>query len=146
MAEALIPWDGFIVPVRDARRGEIYLGTYRSEGNHVERLTDYRALPPRDVIEEIAGLAGQSRVLVAGDALDRYGSLFGSLPGNVELAGQERWPPRPATVALIGLRLLREGVTLDLRTAEPLYIRPSEAERMAHGPAHGETSHTADDA
>jgi hypothetical protein len=39
----------------------------------------------------------------------------------------------PAMVARIGLRMLRKGETLDIGTSEPLYLRPSEAERAARG-------------
>jgi tRNA threonylcarbamoyladenosine biosynthesis protein TsaB len=136
MAETLGPWDGYIVPMRDARREEIYLAAYRSAGGSVERLSDYRALKPDRVAEEIVGLASKGRTLVAGDALERYGGFLRShLPPEVVFAAEERWAPSPAVVAHIGLRQIRDGKTLDLERSEPLYLRPSEAERAAGGSA-----------
>lgn len=136
MAETLCPWDGYIVPIRDARRGEIYLAAYRSGGSSVERLSGHRALKPDRVAEEIASLAEKAPTLVAGDALVRYGDFLRSrLPPEVIFAAEERWTPSPAVVARIGLRLLREGRGLDLESSEPLYLRPSEAERSAGGSA-----------
>lgn len=129
MAETVCPWDGNIVPVRDARRGEIYMATYRSTGSSVERISDYRASKPEEAGREIAELARSGRTLVAGDALDRYGELLrGMLPHEVVFLPKEHWMPSPAVVAAIGVRLIGEGRTLDLGGSEPLYLRPSEAE------------------
>ncbi len=134
MAETACPWDGRIVPVRDARRGEIYTATYRSSGGSVERTSDYRALTPEEVAEEIAELARGGNTLVTGDALDRYGEMLrGVLPGEVTFLPRERRMPSPAVVAAIGVRLLGEGKTLDLGSSEPMYLRPSEAERGSTG-------------
>jgi tRNA threonylcarbamoyladenosine biosynthesis protein TsaB len=134
MAENLCPWDGRMVPLRDARRGEVYLASYRSEGNMVERLSDYRALKPDRAAEEIAALAAEAPTLVAGDGLDRYGDFLRErVPAQVVFAPEERWGVDPAMVARIGLRMLRKGETLDIGTSEPLYLRPSEAERAARG-------------
>ena len=63
MAETVCPWDGYIVPVRDARRGEIYMATFRSLGNSLERTSDYRGLTPEVVAEEIAELARRGPVM-----------------------------------------------------------------------------------
>lgn len=130
MAETLCPWDGHIVPLRDARRGEIYFASYRSEGCRVERLSPYQALSPDRVVEEIDLLADGTRTLVAGDALERYGDILKPrLAGRVEFAPEERWVVDPAAVARLGARMIGAGRTLDLRGSEPLYLRPSEAER-----------------
>jgi tRNA threonylcarbamoyladenosine biosynthesis protein TsaB len=134
LAEALCPWQGHIVTARDARRGEVYLASYRSQGGLPERLSAYRALKPDGAAEEIAGLAAQALTLVAGDALERYGEfLRRKLPPEVVFAPREQWMPGAAVVARIGVRLLRRGETLDLATSEPLYLRASEAERSAGG-------------
>ncbi len=139
MAETVCPWDGNIVPVRDARRGEIYMATYLSRGSSVERTSDYRALAPEEVGREIAELVRRGRTLVTGDALERYGELLrGMLPGEVVLVPKEQWMPSPAVVAAIGVRLLGEGRTIDPGTSEPLYLRPSEAERGSTG--HGRSA------
>jgi tRNA threonylcarbamoyladenosine biosynthesis protein TsaB len=132
MAETACPWDGTIVAMRDARRGEIYTAVYCSAAGDVERLTDYRAMEPEAVGREIGDLARQGKTLVTGDALKRYGELLrGVLPGEVVFLPSERWMPSPSVVAGIGARLFKEGKTLDVGSSEPLYLRPSEAERQA---------------
>jgi tRNA threonylcarbamoyladenosine biosynthesis protein TsaB len=134
IAEALLPWAGYIVPLRDARRGEIYMSSYRSDGGVLEQITDYRALIPGRVAEEIVGLVGKAPTLVAGDALGPYGDFLREhLPKGVVFAPQELWAADPAMVARIGSRKLLRGKSLDLEASEPLYLRPSEAERAARG-------------
>jgi tRNA threonylcarbamoyl adenosine modification protein YeaZ len=132
MAETVSPWDGNIVTTRDARRGEIYVATYRSAGCSVARTSDYFALKPEEVAGVIAGIAEQGRTIVSGDALERYGGLLRrALPAEVLFAPGELWTPSPPSVAAIGVRMFEEGKTLDMGNSEPLYLRPSEAERQA---------------
>lgn len=141
---------GFIVPVMDARRGEIYLSIYKSDGRAVSRIADYLALEPDAAIELIHRECGASPTLLVGDAITPYGEVLaaglgsgagldagieiadGAGPaGSIEFAPEEAWRVRAAVLGRIGLALLAEGNVLDPVTAEPMYIRPSEAERKA---------------
>jgi len=132
IAEAQGARTGFIVPVMDARRGEIYLSIYRSEGSAASRLTDYLALKPDAAIEMIRRECGEQPVLLVGDAITPYGEVLAAgLTSGAEFAPEEAWRVRAPVVGRIGLSLLAEGKVLDPVTAEPMYIRPSEAERKA---------------
>jgi tRNA threonylcarbamoyladenosine biosynthesis protein TsaB len=141
MAQSIGYWDGLIVPARDARRGEIYFSIYRSEDYSVRRVTDYLAMPPDKVIEAIENMADKQPVLVTGDALVRYGDAISSgLSSRVALAPEAQWIARPGIVATIGLSLLEAGKTADIDTLEPMYVRPSEAERKAGGSVNSGTA------
>jgi tRNA threonylcarbamoyladenosine biosynthesis protein TsaB len=145
IAQGLAWWQGIIVPMRDARRGEIYIGVYRSDGSGIERLSQYLALPPEKVMETVRGLPGSPRILVAGDALVRYGPILRSESiDRVTEADPAWWNARPGTVASMGLKLLEQGATLELDSAEPLYVRPSEAEKKAGVLNHNGTGGAAD--
>lgn len=142
IAEALSLREGLVVPVKDARRGEIYFSIYQAGGAGVRRLSDYRALPPDEVADRVAeaggGASGEAAVVFAGDALGRYGGVLGAKLGSrMVVAPEILWSPRPAVVASIGLRLLVRGEVADLDTVEPLYVRPSEAERKLMGSVGG---------
>jgi tRNA threonylcarbamoyladenosine biosynthesis protein TsaB len=143
-AEARTDPAGFIVPVIDARRGEIYLSIYRSDGPAIERITDYLALKPEAAVDLIRRECVDSAVLLVGDAIKPYGKVLsagpdsGAGPGTgtgsgcqVRFAPEEAWRVRAAVVGRIGLSLLAGGGVLDAASAEPMYIRPSEAERRA---------------
>jgi tRNA threonylcarbamoyladenosine biosynthesis protein TsaB len=132
IAESLSCWEGLVVPVRDARRGEIYFGTFSAEGCKDTRLGDYLALPPDGVIGAINDLPAGRRVLLAGDALERYGDIIRSgLGPEAVFAPRMLWAARPSVVALLGASSLKRGPAGDLDSIEPMYVRPSEAERQA---------------
>ena len=130
IAEMLRMWQGLVVPMRDARRGEVYFSVYRSDGAAIERLTDYMALPPESAGSMIGDLSQDATILVAGDAIARYGELLRKEFGDrLVFAQPTYWMPKPAIVAELGLRMLKAGSWLKVDEAEPLYVRPSEAER-----------------
>jgi tRNA threonylcarbamoyladenosine biosynthesis protein TsaB len=132
IAESLSCWEGVTVPMRDARRGEIYFSIYESEACSVTRIGDYLALPPEQVVEKIKDLVGGRRVLLAGDALPRYGDVICSgLGPDATVAPETMWMARPAVVARMGSELLMAARDADIDSVEPMYIRPSEAERAA---------------
>ncbi len=138
IAEAFAYTDAFVVPVKDARRGEIYLSFYEARRGVITRFGDYRALSPDLLAEELKGdsapFSGDRTILLVGDALVKYGEVLRSrLGGRVMMAPQAFWGARPALVAGIGVRLLREGKIADLDTVEPMYVRLSEAERKPAG-------------
>jgi tRNA threonylcarbamoyladenosine biosynthesis protein TsaB len=141
IAESLSLWEGVVVPVRDARRGEIYVSTFSSHSSTVTRIGSYLALPPEGVIDLINGLTESGRVLVAGDALERYGDVLRSgLGSGPVFAPRMFWAARPSVVALLGASLLEQGMSADPDTIEPMYIRPSEAERRSGRPGNDGTA------
>jgi tRNA threonylcarbamoyladenosine biosynthesis protein TsaB len=135
LARPLAGRTGLIVPARDARRGEVYCSLYRSAGEGLEHVTGYMSLAPGDLVSEIQAerqSAGE-RVTLVGDGLARYPDVLGSLPGEVDPAPEDLWHVRASVVGAIGLEHLSAGMTLDINTAEPIYVRPSEAERKRKG-------------
>jgi tRNA threonylcarbamoyladenosine biosynthesis protein TsaB len=135
IAESMSSRDGFVVPVRDARRGEIYFCTFSVEACAVTRTGDYLALPPDGVISVINDLPEGRRVVLSGDALARYGDVLRTgLGPEVVFAPETMWAAKPSVVASMGGSLLERGITADLDTIEPMYVRPSEAQRQASKP------------
>jgi tRNA threonylcarbamoyladenosine biosynthesis protein TsaB len=134
IAGALSDSVGYIIPVLDARRGEIYFSIYRSDGSAATRQSDYLVLPPDGVADRINRLGSETGILFAGNALARYGqALRSALSAPSTVASDECWEASAEVIGKLGLGLLDQGKTLDLATAEPLYIRPSEAERKTMG-------------
>jgi tRNA threonylcarbamoyladenosine biosynthesis protein TsaB len=124
--------EGLVVPVRDARRGEIYFSIYLRESGSLTRLDDYLAAEPGQLVERVKPHAAGRRVTLTGDAISRYGdAVAGGLGPGVEFAPETEWAVRPGTVAALGLELLKAGGACDPAALEPLYVRASEAERQA---------------
>jgi tRNA threonylcarbamoyladenosine biosynthesis protein TsaB len=108
---------GTILPVLDARRGEVYAGFYRD---------DLTPLAPEAVLAPSAlksGAVSYTAPLLVGDALAIYGA-------ELAMIGRAMAEPRTPGAAEVGLLALR-GERVDvLTTGAPVYIRPSEAEVM----------------
>jgi tRNA threonylcarbamoyladenosine biosynthesis protein TsaB len=107
---------GAVVAVLDARRGEVYAGAYRSDGNVLVPLGDERVLPPAELSSFAAVTRGSARF--TGDAADAYAEL-------AQLPGTWGQTPSGASVAKLALAGARVDV---LVSGVPSYIRPSEAE------------------
>lgn len=126
MAELVPASRQLICPLLDARKKEVYAALYRPlPGGILRRESDYLALAPRALAELI-----DERVLFLGNGLDLYGDLLADLLGEKAVFASKRFRyPRAAAVGRLGLRLLAQGQAGDLDELEPLYVRPSEAER-----------------
>jgi tRNA threonylcarbamoyladenosine biosynthesis protein TsaB len=114
-----------IVPMLDARKGQIYTGLYRRDGQCViadcvcDPLPWYRALAQRP-----------GRFALLGSGLPPYGDAARAVLGErAELLASEQRGPRPASVARLGERLLRAGASLPPWRVRLRYLRPSEAEQ-----------------
>lgn len=117
--------DLLICPVLDARKKEVYCGFYRCDEKGIPgELAENRVMSPEKLCEAI-----DEPVLMAGDGLSVYGELFREKLGD-RLKGVPAALnfPRAAAVGLLATRKFRAGEFLDPVSAEPVYIRPSEAE------------------
>lgn len=109
-----------ILALLDARRGEVYAGLYRLAPPGLMALADERVLPPED-LPAYAGAAGSAaRVLVVGDGAAAY-------PEAAARAGRvlrgHRMTPRAAAVARLAAARHAAGVTDEIATSTPTYIR-----------------------
>jgi tRNA threonylcarbamoyladenosine biosynthesis protein TsaB len=110
---------GLLVPVRDARRGEIYAGFYVADGERTRRtgatmtaVAAERVLAPGDLAAAIAAVRG-----------DRDAVVFGDVPALVTRAA----PIVPSAVAVARLALAGDRSDV-VDGGAPVYIRPAEAE------------------
>jgi tRNA threonylcarbamoyladenosine biosynthesis protein TsaB len=121
--------DAVVMPLIDARRGEVFAGFYRVAQGAAQALADERVLAPEalaDAIAEVTRASRVTRILALGDGLDAYADvLAAALAGRVERVPGAR--PTPSAVAVARLALAG-GVPDVATTGAPVYIRPSEAE------------------
>jgi tRNA threonylcarbamoyladenosine biosynthesis protein TsaB len=123
------PAGAVLVPLLDARKGEVYAGFYRAEGAGVAPLAPEAALGPGALAERVATWPG---ALVFGEGRAAHGE---ALRGLEVLPDAPATPGAPAVAALSAPRLL--GAAYDaqaLFALEPHYVRKSEAEvKFPHG-------------
>jgi len=114
-----------ICPILDARKGEVYASFYcYEEGEVLKRISDYQAFSPEILAKKI-----EKKTIFIGSGAMTYGDNLRNA-----LLSLAIFPPSPfhllrgATVALMGLDLLRRKEYLNLSTFTPIYVRLSEAE------------------
>jgi tRNA threonylcarbamoyladenosine biosynthesis protein TsaB len=121
------PAGALLLPLLDARKGEVYAGFYRA-GSLAGAEGPEAVLAPQALLERAAGLSLGGRELFAfGEGYEAHRELFaGRLP---RLATDLLTPPAEAVARLAATRL--EGAPYDaaaLYALEPHYLRKSEAE------------------
>jgi tRNA threonylcarbamoyladenosine biosynthesis protein TsaB len=121
------PAGALLVPLLDARRGEVYAGFYRAGGDGVEAVRPDAALPAAALREVVRELAGGHAALGFGEGYQAYlAELEPALP---RLASGGLAPDAAAVGRLCAAALRGAAFDVDrLSALEPHYVRKSEAE------------------
>lgn len=115
-----------IVPVIDARRGEVFYAFYRHVPGGVQRVSEYQLGTPADLGNEL--LAQGEEALLLGDGSPRYAEVLDDDRGNVELSTVgNAYPSADDLVELAHPRALREEFVQPWEL-NPLYLRKADAE------------------
>jgi tRNA threonylcarbamoyladenosine biosynthesis protein TsaB len=113
-----------LVPMLDARKGEVYVGWYRADGGRVTAVRPEEALPPAEVAARVAVLGP---ALGFGEGYEAHAGALAAALGRLD--GGPSAPSAPGVGRLAAPRLA--GAAFDgpaLFALEPHYVRKSEAE------------------
>ena len=111
-------------PVMDARRGEFYNALFRIENGVPVRITADRAIEGEFLKNELLCYDG---VIVLGDGAEKFASFFPEYEN--KLASEEMRFQNGESVALVGMRLLKENKLTSCHALSPSYLRIPQAER-----------------
>jgi tRNA threonylcarbamoyladenosine biosynthesis protein TsaB len=112
-----------VLPMIDARRGEVYAGLYETSAGSPRELVAPCAVKPGDV----TGILSQDPVIVCGTGGLRYRDLLKSVLPDGSHFAHPRWAVPSASLLAV---LAREGDPIpyeELPALEPLYLRPPDA-------------------
>lgn len=125
------PVGSLIVPVLDARRGQIYAGAYRKTDDYeVSEEIGENVWNPDDFLKRLAHVqSGQDTVRFCGDGTVAYAAMLQLYEKPYEFASGDEAFQRGRACAQLALNLFLGGRTSDAFSAEPVYLRASEAER-----------------
>ena len=127
MAESLGIYEGYVCPVMDARRSQVYNALFYVNRGTVARVKEDRAIALSDLAEELKALEGP--VYLVGDGSDlTHRTLSGEIP-NLVLPPEHRKHQRAVGVALLAAKAAASGKTGDGAALQPNYLRLSQAER-----------------
>ena len=127
MALSLGAYQGYVCPVMDARRSQVYNALFAAEGGRLRRITGDRAIALSDLAAELEQLDGPIFLVGAGRNLT-HRTLSGQIPGLV-LPPEHRLHQRACGVGLAALAMMARGEASDAATLSPNYLRLSQAER-----------------
>src|SRR5438067_1028441 len=114
-----------IVPVIDARRGEVFYAFYRQVPGGAQRLSEYTLGKPEDLAWEL--LASGEESLVVGDGALRYPGVFAEVARTEFGEMGTAYPSAAALVELAHPQAIREEFVPPWEL-KPLYLRKADAE------------------
>jgi tRNA threonylcarbamoyladenosine biosynthesis protein TsaB len=116
-----------LVPLLDARKGEVYAGFYRTRDGGLVELADDAALHPLALAARVAEFAAEGeRPFAFGEGLAAYAADLAAVP---RLETAVATPPAAAVAALVADQLASASYDAQaLFALEPHYVRASEAE------------------
>ncbi|MCK4548832.1 MAG: tRNA (adenosine(37)-N6)-threonylcarbamoyltransferase complex dimerization subunit type 1 TsaB [Candidatus Krumholzibacteria bacterium] len=121
-------FDGaFIVPLIDARRGEVYTAMYDISGDMPAEILPPFASAPGSLAARITATRNDGDIFVCGSGLNSYrAELEETFPAGTRFGIPDWIPPSAGLAATLALE--RDAVPYkELSALEPLYIRPPDA-------------------
>ena len=127
MAHSLGVFQGYICPVMDARRAQVYNALFYVNHGEITRVAPDRAIALADLGNELKSLS--EPVFLVGDGSNLcYNTLLRDVPGLV-LPPEHRMHQRAVGVALLAVQAAAAGMTPGGAELTPNYLRLSQAER-----------------
>lgn len=127
MAVSLGQWQGYVCPVMDARRSQVYNALFYVNHGKLERICPDRAISLAELGEELKNLT-EPVFLVGDGSILCYNTLKEVATGLV-LPPEHRQHQRAVGVALLAETMARRGEPGSGAALTPNYLRLSQAER-----------------
>ena len=113
-----------ICPLLDARKKEVYAAIYQNQDGSLTQAMPEATIPLKDLAEKIA-----DKIVFTGEGANLFRNEIQSLFGErAFFAPLSALVPSAASVAELGLMMLKAGGAADADSLTPLYIRRPEAE------------------
>lgn len=118
--------EGTVIPVIDAKRGEVYFATYEKADGEFKQIMPYQALKPEEFLGKINQIDKEMSIL--GDALYVYKDLIEKgLPDRCRMEAEENWYPQASNLLHLA-SINKEQESEEVKPVTPLYIRRPIAE------------------
>ncbi len=122
----------FVIPILDAKRGQVFSARYERDANgRLRRTTEPALVNPAAFLAETAALAGSASIAILGEGVDYHRDALSSIShANAVEVPPELWPGRAETVHSLGYNLALAGNFTPPHALLPIYIRLPEAEEV----------------
>lgn len=119
---------GLVCPIMDARRNQVYTGLYKVDEGNLEVVLEQTALDIHELIDILN--SKNETITFLGDGVPVFSKCI-----DEELKPSHQYAPmslnrqRAASVAALGLSMLKAGQCENADLHSPIYLRKSQAER-----------------
>lgn len=121
LAYNMVGTEKLIVPIMDARRGEVYCGIYRTVGDRLEAVKPDRAMPLAELLAELDGDA-----VFLGDGVPVHKEKIKEILGEkAHFAPLSHQLPRASSLLVAA----QDEPEISYHSLAPTYLRKSQAER-----------------
>ena len=127
MALTLGAYQGYVCPVMDARRSQVYNALFYVNSGTIERVKEDRAIALSDLAEELKTLDGP--IFLVGDGSNLTYNTLKDAIANLVLPAEHRMHQRASGVALAAAKKIAAKESGDGAALTPNYLRLSQAER-----------------
>ena len=127
MALSLGAFEGYVCPVMDARRSQVYNALFRAEKGQLTRISEDRAIALSDLAAELRQLDAPIFLVGDGSTLT-YNTLKPQL-SQLVMPPEQHMHQRASGVALAAAQAIAKGAPGDGNSLTPNYLRLSQAER-----------------
>ena len=113
-----------IVPIVDARRGNVYASVYSFKNGRLRRHLKYSVLPVPELLKSVKG-----DTIFLGDGITAYGRYIkDNFKYASEFAPEKYWYPRAEVVAELGYELVKKRKFEDADKFVPMYLYPGDVQ------------------
>jgi len=116
-------FDGYVSPLFDARRGQVYTGLYQNQSNELLAVKEDRLVMLAEWAESLKE-SGQSIIFIGNDLPLHQAAIEAALGSQAVFAAMTEHNPRPSELAFLG----KDKSGEDIHSFVPNYIRLAEAE------------------
>lgn len=128
LAENISPLRGILVPVMDARRGQLYTAIFKSDGVSCERLTPDMAISTEELAEKLKEYSGE-RIYLSGDGYTVAKRALSSFGVETENTPELLITENAYSCAKVAKRKYERGEFVSDIEYVPTYLRLPQAER-----------------
>ena len=125
--------DGYVCPVMDARRGQVYTAVYTFDGTNLSEMTELeapQAVDCEEILDKLNEICQDKRIYFMGDGvLVHEEKIRNKIGERAVIAEPHKRFQDAAAVAVLGAKKYEKGVCVTGAEFEPVYLRLSQAER-----------------
>jgi len=119
--------DKYIIPIIDAKRGQVYAAIYRRKGSKVVRLSDYLLLPIEKILKKV-----KDAPVFLGDGVSLYRNNISSINKKAVFLEEEYWYPGAGNLIKLGFSKIKKAKKTNLDKLTPLYLYPEDCQVKNH--------------